>query len=63
MSGARVYGVAMSTTAGIRNVLAAVREQAKREDEVGRLRTLLGRAAGGIAVSTLPLTPDSKVHV
>ncbi|KIY98140.1 hypothetical protein MNEG_9823 [Monoraphidium neglectum] len=33
MSGARVYGVAMSTTAGIRNVLAAVREQAKREDE------------------------------
>ncbi|KAI8474087.1 MAG: inositol hexakisphosphate-domain-containing protein [Monoraphidium minutum] len=33
MSGARVYGVAMSTVAGIRNVLGAVQEQARREDE------------------------------
>jgi hypothetical protein len=35
MAGARVYGVAMSTLEGVRNVLWAVKQQAKREDEVG----------------------------
>jgi len=33
MAGARVYGVAMSTVAGIRNVLWAVKQQALKEGE------------------------------
>lgn len=51
MAGARVYGVAMSTVGGIRNVLRAVGEQARAENEVGGVSQLcpLGLLGCGLA--------------